>query len=226
MPSWPTMTSAETPSCSSKTNGHQGMTYHPRLFLVLEKLTVGNRLPPQGRSIRPTPRSRSNTVRSHTQYVEPAEEAPVVDVRPSIKSARSATSRSVENPLSDYSPSISSSRPGYIRSTTFDSPRQVTRELSPVTVPRMTRVPSDSLMVRTARSNLRNLDEGDIFADDSGSYTNSSPDHGYGESVSPATSQGSGSFTPLKKTTAPPPPPSRAKKPPPPPIPAKRTMIT
>ncbi|KEF61435.1 uncharacterized protein A1O9_03001 [Exophiala aquamarina CBS 119918] len=176
----------------------------------------------QSRGGRPTPRSRSNTVRSYTQYVEPVEEAPpVVEVRPTIRSSRAP---------SDYTPSVSTSRPNLGRSTTFDHSPQPTRDLSPGTMPRITRVPSDSLMIRTARSNLRNVEEHDVFADDSGSYTNGGSDHGYGDqSVSPATSHGSGTFTPgsgKKGAAPPPPPPSRAKKPPPPPIPAKRSVIT
>ncbi|KAK5065242.1 hypothetical protein LTR84_001080 [Exophiala bonariae] len=176
---------------------------------------------------RPTPRSRSNTVRSHTQYVEPAEE-PVVEARPTIRSSRAPSSRYADSGA-DFPPSIATNRPNLGRSTTFDHSSTPIRDLSPGTMPRITRVPSDSLMIRTARSNLRNVEENDVFADDSGSYTNSSPDHGYGDqSVSPATSHGSGSFahTPGKKSAAPPPPPSRAKKPPPPPVPAKRSVIT
>ncbi|OAL33926.1 hypothetical protein AYO20_06761 [Fonsecaea nubica] len=176
------------------------------------------------RSIRPNPRSRSNTVRSYTQTVEPAEETPaVVEVRPTIKSNRSG--RFADQPTSDYSPA----RPNYARATTFnDSPTP--RDLSPATRPGIARVPSDSLMIRTARSQLRSVDEQDVFADESGSYTNSGSDRGYGEqSVSPATSHGSESVTLLggkKSAVPPPPPPSRSKKPPPPPVPAKRTVLT
>lgn len=83
-------------------------------------------------------------------------------------------------------------------------------------------------MIRTARSNLRSLDDQDVFGDDSGSYTNGS-DRGYGDqAVSPATSHGS-EVTPLtgkKSAGPPPPPPSRAKKPPPPPVPAKKSVLT
>ncbi|KIW17076.1 hypothetical protein PV08_04267 [Exophiala spinifera] len=175
----------------------------------------------QYRGSRPTARSRSNTVRSYTQYSETAEEptpTPVVEVRPTIKSSRSSTGRYGDQP-DDRSP-----RPTFNRSTTYDGGR----ELSAANMTRISRVPSDSLMIRTARSQLRNVEEQDVFADESGSYTTSSPDRGYGDqSVSPATSYGSGSFTPLKKSSVPPPPPpSRAKKPPPPPVPAKRTLLT
>lgn len=172
---------------------------------------------------RPNPRSRSNTVRSHTQNVEPVEEETPVEVRPKITASRS--SRPLDQ-SSDHSPAPSM-RPNYARATTFNDFPQPTRDLSPATRPGISRIPSDSLMIRTARSNLRSVDEQDVFGDDSGSYTNSS-DRGYGDqSISPATSHGS-EATPLasKKGGPPPPPPSRAKKPPPPPVPAKRSVLT
>src|ERR1700761_6033485 len=171
---------------------------------------------------RPNPRSRSNTVRSYTQNVESVEEAPV-EVRPKIATSRN--SRHTDH-SSDYSPAPSM-RPNYARATTFNDSPQPSRDLSPATRPGISRIPSDSLMIRTARSNLRSLDEQDVFGDDSGSYTNGS-DRGYGDqSISPATSHGS-EVTPFtsKKGGPPPPPPSRAKKPPPPPVPAKRSVLT
>lgn len=176
------------------------------------------------RGSRPNPRSRSNTVRSYTLNAEPLEEdAPVVEVRPKITASRS--SRYTDHAF-DHSPAPSM-RPTYARATTFNDSPQPSRDLSPVTRPGISRIPSDSLMIRTARSNLRNVDEQDVFGDDSGSYTNSS-DRGYGDpSISPATSHGS-EVTPLtgKKGGPPPPPPSRSKKPPPPPVPAKRSVLT
>lgn len=226
MLNWHTTTSAERHCCSLETNGLRGLYCPP---LTSSRLTGLSRSQTQSRGSRPPPRSRSNTVRSYTQYVEPAEEVPpVVEVRPSIKSGRTQSNR-YELPTSDHSAMSQSPRPHVARSTTYDNVHNPHRDLSPANIARLSRVPSDSLMIRTARSQLRNVEEQDVFADDSGSYTNSSPDHGYGEqSVSPATSHGSGSFTPLtgKKSTAPPPPPSRAKKPPPPPVPAKRTVFT
>ncbi|KAJ9612356.1 hypothetical protein H2200_003953 [Cladophialophora chaetospira] len=179
--------------------------------------------PPPTRGGRPNPRSRSNTVRSYTQSVEPLEEEAPIELRPKITTSRS--SRYVES-SNDYSPALPT-RPNYARATTFDTSPHSSRDLSPAIRPGISRIPSDSLMIRTARSNLRNVDEQDVFGDDSGSYTNSS-DRGYGEqSVSPATSHGS-EVTPLtsKKSGPPPPPPSRAKKPPPPPVPAKRSVFT
>lgn len=178
--------------------------------------------PQPTRGGRPNPRSRSNTVRSYTQSVEPLEEEAPIEFRPKIIASRSSRYAESSN---DFS--AAPIRPNYGRSTTFDTSPQSTREISPVTRPGISRLPSDSLMIRTTRSNLRNVDEQDIFGDDSGSYTNSS-DRGYGEqSVSPATSHGS-DLTPLtsKKSAPPPPPPSRAKKPPPPPVPAKRSVFT
>ncbi|OQV01923.1 BAR domain-containing protein isoform 3 [Cladophialophora immunda] len=176
-----------------------------------------------GRSGRPNPRSRSNTVRSYTQTSEPAEEPAVIEVRPTIKSNRGG--RFADQPTLEYSPA----RPNYARATTFNDSHAV-RDLSPATRPGIARIPSDSLMIRTARSQLRSVDEQDVFADESGSYTNSGSDRGYGDqSVSPATSHGSESVNLLsgkKSAVPPPPPPSRSKKPPPPPVPAKRTVLT
>ena len=179
------------------------------------------RPPLPNRGGRPNPRSRSNTVRSMTTTVEPLEEETPLEIRPKITTSRS--SRYADN--IDYSPAPP--RPNYARATTFDTSPHSSRDLSPINRPNISRIPSDSLMIRTARSNLRNVDEQDVFGDDSGSYTNSS-DRGYGDqSVSPATSHGS-EITPLssKKSAPPPPPPSRAKKPPPPPVPAKRSVLT
>ena len=176
---------------------------------------------------RPAPRSRANTLRSTTYDAVEEPPPPPPEVRPSIKSrvpsGRVADIMSAE--LSDRP----SSRPSYNRSTTFDAPAQTRRDFSPIGSRPLSRVPSDSLMVRTARLNLRGNERGqeqDVFADDSTFYTNSSPDQSYGDSVSPATSHGSGSATPLTKRAPPPPPPSRAKKPAPPPVPQKRTVYT
>ncbi|KAG9784576.1 BAR-domain-containing protein, partial [Aureobasidium melanogenum] len=207
------------------------LEYHDKCREALLQLKAEwpARSQPQYRGGRPTPRSRSNTVRSYTHHIEPVEETPAVEVRPAIRSSRTQPARYAENPMADYSPGVSP-RPNFARSSTIDSPAYSSRELSPGIRPLMARVPSDSLMIRTARSQLRNVEEHDVFADDSASYTNSSPDHGYAEqSVSPATSQGSNSFPPStgrKSSAPPPPPPSRAKKPPPPPVPAKRTVLT
>ncbi|EXJ80413.1 hypothetical protein A1O1_08558 [Capronia coronata CBS 617.96] len=207
------------------------LAYHDkcREALLQLKSEWPARSQPQFRGGRPTPRSRSNTVRSYTQYAEPVEEVTPVEVRPAIKSNRIPSGRFGETATPDYSPGIPI-RPNFARASTVDSASLFSRDLSPGNMSRMSRVPSDTLMIRTTRSQLRNVEEQDVFADDTGSYTNSNSDHGYGDpSVSPATSQGSGSSTPLtgKKSAAPPPPPpSRAKKPPPPPVPAKRTVLT
>ncbi|KAI1617509.1 endophilin-A [Exophiala viscosa] len=201
------------------------LAYHDkcRETLLQLKSEWPARSQPQYRGSRPNPLSRSNTVRS---YAEPVEEpSPIVEVRPSIRSGRAQSARFGDQ-MHEYSPGVSP-RPNFARSTTYDP---VNRDMSPANMGRMARVPSDSLMIRTARSQLRNVEEQDVFADDSGSYTNSSPDHGYGDlATSPATSHGSGTLTPVtsrKSSAPPPPPPSRAKKPPPPPVPAKRSVLT
>jgi len=159
--------------------------------------------------------------------------SPEPEPRPSIKSTRSVSSRfPAESPAKDFL-SAATSRPAISRSTTFEGPTQIRRDLSPV--PNMhhpARVPSDSLTIRTQRSQLRNVNnavpEYDVFDDQIDSpFSNSSPDRSYGDaSVSPATSHGSVAGARIKGP--PPPPPSRAKKPPPPPPPpaAKRSVLT
>jgi len=159
-------------------------------------------------------RSRSNTVRSflstHSDREEPE------PVRPSIK-ARAATARYGDPPAVEVD--APRARPGIGRSTTYQIQPQERRDISPVQPNRLTRVPSDSLMIQSTRSNLRRVDatssQQDIFADDS-----------------PPTPQSTGSQTPIGGRRPPPPPPSRSSKPggvgkaAPPPPPAKRTLIT
>jgi hypothetical protein len=153
------------------------------------------------------------------------------EARPSIKSSRAASYRQ-ESPAGDYG-DHARPRPNLSRSTTFEA--QASRhDTSPAPGPHLARMPSDSLTIRTTKSQLRTVDfpaiDQDVFHDDSTFYTNSSPDYSYGDrSVSPATSHGSTGVIPitsLGKKGPPPPPPSRGKKPPPPPPPAKRTLIT
>jgi len=173
-------------------------------------------------------RSRANTARSYVSDRETVESVPPVEPRPSIRGNRALSSRYAESPSLDFGDSPRP-RPVFPRSTTFEGPAQARRDISPITAPRMSRAPSDSFMVRNARSNLRSVDrtvpEHDVFADDSSFYTNNSTDQSNGEpSLSPTTSQGSGA-TPLSSKRPPPIPPAR-KKPPPPPPPAKKTLIT
>lgn len=140
---------------------------------------------------------------------------------------------------SDCSPS----RPDFSRSNTFQGPTQLQRDSSPVSPARMTRVPSDNLLMRNQRIQLRPAHRtttgNDLFGDPpDDSAPNSSPDRYYGErSASPATSHGSAAsregssstlYTsfPVGKKQAPPPPPSRTTKPPPPPPPTKRSALS
>jgi hypothetical protein len=173
------------------------------------------------RDPRPQQRSRANTAHS---FADASNDEPVrvVEPRAIIKNSRVASHRTSELSTAE-SGDIGSSRPGYIRSTTFEGPTQLRRDISPAAAPRLSRIPSDSLTIRTTRSNLRTVDpaipEGNVFNDheDSPFEGNSSPDRSYEDrSVSPATSHGS--FANLtnaaaaKKGPPPPPPPSRAKK--------------
>lgn len=174
---------------------------------------------------RPAPRPRSNTVRSfmstHSQQEEPEE------YQPKRISSRTPSSNRYGDRV-EVEEIQQPRRPGIARSTTYSSTPQARRDLSPVPANRLSRVPSDSLMIQATRSHLRPVDTGvnreDVFADDSPSYYSN-------RSVSPQTPQSTGSSTPLGGSRRPPPPPpSRASKPglgkpAPPPPPAKRTLI-
>jgi hypothetical protein len=127
--------------------------------------------------------------------------------------------------------SAKSSRSLVNRSTTFDTPAQARRDVSPASHhSALARIPSDTLTIRTQRSQLRNVNgavpECDSVDDRTYSpFSNASSDRSFGEaSISPATSHGS--VTGARVKGPPPPPPSRAKKPPPPPPPAKRRVFS
>lgn len=133
-------------------------------------------------------------------------------------------------------------RPAAHRATTFQGPTQIHRDMSPIDAQRISRIPSDTITVKTQRAQLRPTTSGrqDVpnFNDPSDEFTfYSSPDRPYNErSASPATSYGSApsrnaSYSTLDgmgsaKKMPPPPPPSRAKKPPPPPPPMKRSGLS
>ena len=158
----------------------------------------------------------------------------MAEVRPVISSSRTTSYR--QEPSGREYAASPASKPTLTRTVTMEPTR---RDISPMGAPRLPRMPSDSLTIRTTRTQLRPVDpvlnEQDVFADDSTFYTSSSPDRSHGElSTSPATSHGSGNipFTSASnKKAPPPPPPSRATKPglnkaPPPPPPIKKTVLT
>lgn len=165
--------------------------------------------------------------------------------RPSIRSTRTASSHIVsDSPQREAQDTeYGYGRPNIHRTNTFEGPTQLHRDLSPIPIGRTSRVPSDSLTVRTQRSQLRptvrmpNGSEAPNEPSDE-SVLYSSPDRSYDErSASPATSYGSApsrsaSYSTLNAATSngkkqpPPPPPSRAKKPPPPPPPMKRSALS
>lgn len=204
------------------------LAYHERCTEAL--LQLQNEWPVRSQATRsapaprPAPRPRSNTVKSFLSTHSQQEE-PVVEIRPTIRSRTVSHQRYAESV--DDEPR---SRPGISRSTTYSTTPQTRRDLSPVPASnRLSRVPSDSLMIQATRSGLRPVDTGvrqqDIFADESPTYRSN-------RSVSPQTPQSSGSQTPMNGgRRPPPPPPSRASKPglgkpAPPPPPSKRTLIT
>lgn len=197
---------------------------------------------------RKNPRSRSNTAHSYADRYNTVEEEPEMpppESRPSIRSNRAVSSNVLpESPQREnQNYDGPSNRPMFNRSTTFEGPTQLYRDSSPI---RMSRVPSDTLTMRTQRAQLRPVSRvvtgGDVFDDPSDTstfYSNStsSPDRYFGErAASPATSHGSipsrnvssstlNAMTSNGKKGPPPPPPSRAKKPPPPP-PTKRSALS
>lgn len=187
--------------------------------------TTTTRAPAPAPAPRLAPRSRSNTVRSfmssHSQHDEPEDYQPKrISSRTPSSQQRFADRIEVEELQQPRA------RPGIARSTTYSQTPTARRDLSPVPQSnRLSRVPSDSLMIQATRSGLRPVDTGvspqDVFADDSPSYYSN-------RSVSP---QSTGSQTPLGGSRRPPPPPpSRASKPgigkpAPPAPPSKRTLI-
>jgi len=204
--------------------------------------------PANGSDTRRNPRSRSNTAHSYSDRYNMVDEEPPMpppESRPSIRSNRAVSSYNPAESLRRELPGVdySSARPAFNRSTTFEGPTSLHRDVSPISTSRMSCVPSDSLTNRTNRVQLRPIGRGtnnELFgdpSDDSAFNSNSSPDRSYGErSISPATSHGSipsrtASSTTLNagvsngKKPPPPPPPSRAKKPPPPP-PIKRSALS
>ena len=206
------------------------LAYHEKCREAL--LQLRNEWPAKqnvSRSARPGPRSRSNTLRTYTDRSEP-EEATMAEPRPAIRSNRSTSYRQDSSAV-DYG-EMYVKRPSFTRNATMDSAASSRRDISPMAPPRPARMPSDSLTLRTTRTQLRNvdqtIDEQDVFRDDSTFYTNSSPDHAYSNrSVSPATSQDSSAALPTSvssvKKGPPPPPPAKKRAPPPPPM--KRTVL-
>lgn len=194
---------------------------------------------------RHNPRSRSNTAHTFADRYKEDEPPMLPPERPAIRSTRTASSHvPSESPQreardNDYI----LSRPSNQRTNTFEGPTQLHRDSSPIPIGRTARVPSDSLTIRTQRSQLRpsaRMPSGnEAFTEPSDeSILYSSPDRSYDErSASPATSYGSApsrtaSYSTLNGATtngkkqAPPPPPSRGKKPPPPPPPMKRSALS
>ncbi|MCJ1356579.1 MAG: hypothetical protein MMC33_006574 [Icmadophila ericetorum] len=200
-------------------------------------------------------RSRSNTAHSYAERFNAVEEEPEMpppERRPSIRSNRALSSNYLpESPRRDNY-DIAPTRPQHSRSTTFEGPSQLQRDTSPISAHRLSRVPSDSLTMRTQRAQLRPVSRivsgNDVFdesSDTSTFYSNGTsspdryPDRYFDERApSPATSLGSlpsrtisssalnGTPVNGRKAPPPPPPPSRAKKPPPPPPPMKRSALS
>ncbi|KAL1853771.1 hypothetical protein Plec18167_005022 [Paecilomyces lecythidis] len=217
------------------------LEYHERCREALLQLR-GDWPASQGRAPNPggrrPGRPRANTALSYQERYEPVEEEPVAQ-RPSLRTMRTASSNNItQSPNDSYSSDYAYQRPVYSNTPSFEGPTQLQGDQSPA---RMSRVINDNSAIQSTRSSLRPVSKAYVdpyadSADETGSYSNTSPDRSYGElSTSPATSHGSvmsrnPSSTTLNgagisKKGPPPPPPSRAKKPPPPPPPMKRNLV-
>ncbi|KAF2199292.1 BAR-domain-containing protein [Delitschia confertaspora ATCC 74209] len=207
------------------------LTYYDRCREVL--LNVKRDWP--ARDARRPSRSRSNTAHGYNERFNPVEEEPMPE-QPRITIPRLSSRNLSPSSHDSYSPSGYSQRPAATRSSTFEGPSRLQREVSPA--PRLTRVPTDSSVISNSRANLRPVRSAtNTFADQ---YEDEYPDHnGYRRDRSPHspdTSQGSAlsrtaswnaqEISPSGKKAPPPPPPSRSKKPPPPPPPMKRSALS
>jgi hypothetical protein len=207
------------------------------------------------RDTRATPtrpaRSRSMTAHGYAERFNPVEEEPEPEpARITIPKFSSQRSRS---PGPEQSPGGYALRPSVSRTSTYENSNGY-REDSPAGR-RMTRVPTDSSVISSGRSNLRpvqrqaSASQANTFADDYEDDYAPSNSNGYRRSdrdrspPSPDTSSSVGSargsvvsraasWTVADqgvnggKKAPPPPPPSRAKKPPPPPPPMKRSALS
>ncbi|KAL8734864.1 MAG: hypothetical protein Q9166_001216 [cf. Caloplaca sp. 2 TL-2023] len=224
------------------------LSYYDRcrdVLLQLKETWPAAQVDSSDRDGRSNPRSRSNTAHAFADRFKEDEPPLLPPERPSIRSTRTASAHVVSESPSREAQDIDYgySRPNIHRTNTFEGPTQLHRDSSPIPIGRTSRVPSDSLTVRTQRSQLRPVvrmpsgNDGLIEPSDE-SVLYSSPDRSYDErSASPATSYGSApsrtaSYSTLNAATTnskkqpPPPPPSRAKKPPPPPPPMKRSALS
>jgi hypothetical protein len=192
-------------------------------------------------------RSRSNTAHGYAERFNPVEEEPEPEL-PRMTIPKLTTQRS-RSPGPSQSPSTYALRPSISRTSTYDDSNGH-RDDSPAR--RLSRVPTDSSVISSGRSNLRpvrqtSASQQNTFADDYDDDYSPSNGGGYRRDRSPpspdtASSVGSArgnvmsraaSWTVAEqggngngKKAPPPPPPSRSKKPPPPPPPMKRSALS
>ncbi|KAG9641639.1 BAR-domain-containing protein, partial [Aureobasidium melanogenum] len=183
---------------------------------------------PGGRSR--VPRSRSNTGNS-ASFRQIDEDEPVHDFRPPIRARAPSGTNSPRRELPGFDlPTRPSAR--------FEGPSSLnSRDPSPMSMPRLSRVPTDSSI--SLRQGLRptkrnDSANSDVFGDQD-DYTFDNDRYADERSASPASYSAAPSFSRsaswsqqdggAKKLAPPPPPPSRAKKPPPPP-PMKRSALS
>ncbi|KAF2263900.1 BAR-domain-containing protein [Lojkania enalia] len=202
------------------------LTYHDRCREIL--LNVKRDWPAREMT-RP---GRSRSITGHTAHgyagrFNPPEEEPVPE--PPRVTIPKLSSRNISPAHDTSSPGGYGSKSGYNRTSTFEGPSRVQREMSPA--PRLSRVPTEPTAVLASRASLRPIRHTNTFHDDYEEEYAGTNGYRHDRSPSPATSQGSvtsraaswgASDVPVTGKKAPPPPPSRAKKPPPPPPPMKR----
>lgn len=217
------------------------LSYHDRCREIL--LNVKREWPvreTRTTATRPT-RSRSVTAHGYADRFNPVEEEPEPEPARITIPKLGARSRS---PASDtHSPGGYALRPSLSRTSTYESSNGY-RDDSPAR--RITRVPTDSGVITSSRSNLRPVRQTNTFADDYEDDYAPSSGNGHRRDRSPpspdtASSVGSARGSVMsraaswaapnagggtEKKAPPPPPPSRAKKPPPPPPPMKRSALS
>lgn len=147
-----------------------------------------------------------------------------IPIRSRVASAQTSAQNS---PRRELQMELPGTMPPLQRYTTFEGPQSL-RDNSPGSLPRLSRVPTDSSSLSIGRSNLRpvNAGSGGVFDDDQEEVYNDvinrqpSPGlpRGYlsARSVSAIHSSSTQGGFDIAKKAPPPPPPSRAKKPPPP----------
>jgi hypothetical protein len=172
--------------------------------------------------------SRSRASSLTQRFAGIAEDEPLEPpARPAISSRLPSGQNSPRRELPGFD---FSSRPTMQRAASgFEGPTSLSRNESPVGMPRLSRVPTEPTAILAAtrgvgslRIGKRDSQIGDVFGDEQSDYS-TEPSSAY-ERLEHSRTASFSSQDPSKKMP-PPPPPSRSKKPPPPP-PLKRSALS